>query len=61
MTIRAEMYAKEYEVFVGWPNDGFAEKPIESIEETRAQFRRLVEERRDRGIDIAPREWPEDD
>ena len=61
VTIRAEMYAKEYEAFVGWPNDGFAENPIESIEETRAQFRRLVEERRARGIDIAPREWPEDD
>ncbi len=57
VTLRAEMYAKEYEATVSWPNDGFLEKPIESIEETRAQFRRLVEERRARGIDKAPRDY----
>jgi predicted amidohydrolase len=60
VTIRAQMYAKEYENFVGWPNDGFADRPIEGIEETRALFRRLVEERRQRGVDIPPLEWPED-
>ena len=37
-----------------WPNDGFAEKPIESIEDTRAIFRSLVQERQRRGIDRAP-------
>ncbi len=57
VTIRAEMYAKEYEQFVGWPNDGFADEPIKGIEETRALFRRLVEERRAKGIDTAPREF----
>ena len=61
VTIRAEMYAREYDHFVGWPLDGFADKPIESIEETRALFRKLVEERRARGIDIPAREWPDDD
>lgn len=54
VTIRAQMYAREYANFVSWPNDGFATKPIESIEETRAVFRRLVEERRAKGIDKAP-------
>ena len=57
VTIRAEMYAKEYATFVGWPNNGFADTPIESIEETRALFRRLVEERRAKGIDKPPREY----
>ena len=52
--IRAELYAKEYASWPGWPNDGFAEKPIESIEDTRAIFRELVKERRRRGIDRAP-------
>lgn len=36
VTIRAEMYAKEYEQLVGWPNNGFAAEPIKGIEETRA-------------------------
>ena len=57
VTLRAEMYAKEYAAFVGWPNNGFADTPIESIEETRALFRRLVEERRAKGIDKPPREY----
>ena len=57
VTIRAQMYAKEYEQFVGWPNDGFADNPIESIDQTQAVFRRLVEERRARGIDKAPRDY----
>ena len=57
VTLRAKMYAKEYEDTVSWPLDGFADKPIESIEETRALFRSLVEERRARGIDIPAREW----
>ena len=57
VTIRAEMYAKEYAQFVGWPNDGFAKQPIGGIEETRAVFRRLVEERRARDIDKPPREY----
>ncbi len=60
VTLRAEMYAIEYANTVSWPNDGFAETPIQSIEETRAQFRRLVEERRRRGIDRAPREFVQD-
>ncbi|HWL42137.1 MAG TPA: nitrilase-related carbon-nitrogen hydrolase [Ilumatobacter sp.] len=55
VTLRAEMYAKEYETYVGWPNDGFADEPIESIEQTRAMFRDLVERRRELGIDIAAR------
>lgn len=54
VTIRAELYAREYARWPSWPNDGFADKPIQDIEETRAQFRALVEERRRRGIDRAP-------
>jgi hypothetical protein len=58
--IRAELYAKEYESWPGWPNDGFAQTPIKSIQDTRAKFRELVEERRRRGIDRAPREFVQD-
>ena len=54
VTLRAEMYAREYENFPGWPNDHFLERPIESIEETRELFSRIVRERRDRGIDQPP-------
>lgn len=57
VTIRAEMYAKEYETFVGWPNDGFADKPIESIEETRALFRRISEKRLKKGLDRPVRDY----
>lgn len=60
VTIRAEMYAKEYEQFVSWPNDRFANKPIESIEETRELFRELVQKRRDAGIDSPPKEFRDD-
>ena len=56
VTLRAAMYAKEYENFVGWPLDAFRDQPIQSIDETRALFRRIVEERRAKGIDTAPRE-----
>ena len=56
ITIRAEMYAKEYEQFVGWPNDRFLEQPIAGIEQTRALFHDIVARRREAGIDIAPRE-----
>ena len=52
--IRAELYAKEYARWPSWPNDGFADTPIKSIDETRAKFHELVEERRRRGIDRAP-------
>lgn len=52
--IRAEMYAKEYARWPSWPNDGFADRPILSIEETRAQFHALVAERRRLGIDREP-------
>jgi predicted amidohydrolase len=54
VTLRAEMYANEYATYVGWPNDGFADRPIESIEETRAIFAGLVERRRELGIDTPP-------
>ncbi len=54
VTLRAEMYANEYASYVGWPNDGFADRPIESIEQTRAIFTGLVERRRELGIDIPP-------
>lgn len=54
VTLRAEMYAKEYATYVGWPNDGFADRPIESIEETRAVFRGLVKRRRELGLDQPP-------
>jgi predicted amidohydrolase len=53
-SIRAQLYAKEYASWPSWPNDGFADKPIESIEDTRAIFRALVKERQARGIDRAP-------
>lgn len=56
-SIRAQLYAKEYASWPSWPNDGFAEKPIESIEDTRAIFRALVKERQERGIDRAPRDF----
>jgi hypothetical protein len=52
--IRAELYAKEYARWPSWPNDGFAENPIQSIEQTRAKFHELVQERRRLGIDRAP-------
>jgi hypothetical protein len=52
--IRAELYAKEYARWPSWPNDGFADTPIKSIDETRAKFHELVEERRRRGIDRPP-------
>jgi predicted amidohydrolase len=61
VTLRAELYAKEYETFIGWPNDRFANKPIEDIEETRALFRELVEKRRDAGIDNAPKDFKDND
>ena len=56
VTLRAAMYAKEYECFVGWPIDAFRDRPIQSIDETRALFRRIVDERRAKGIDTAPRD-----
>ena len=59
VTIRAKMYAKEYERTVSWPLDRFAEKPIVSIEQTRELFRNLVEERRAAGIDIPAHEFKE--
>jgi predicted amidohydrolase len=52
--IRAELYAKEYARWPSWPNDGFADNPIQSIEQTRAKFHELVQERRRLGIDRAP-------
>ena len=55
VTMRAAMYAREYETYPGWPLDGFADKPIGSIEETRALFNSIVAERRARGIDTPPR------
>lgn len=55
VTMRAEMYAREYDNFPGWPNDEFLERPIASIEETRDLFSRIVQERRDRGIDQPPK------
>ncbi len=58
--IRAELYAREYESWPSWKNDGFAQTPIKSIQDTRAKFRELVEERRRRGIDRAPREFVQD-
>ena len=54
VTLRAEMYAKEYAGYVGWPNDQFADRPIESIDETRQIFRDLIERRRELGIDQPP-------
>lgn len=54
--IRAQLYAKEYARWPSWQNDGFADTPIRSIDETRAKFKELVEERRRLGIDRAPRE-----
>ena len=57
VTIRAHMYAKEYERTVSWPLDGFADEPIESIEKTRKLFRDLVKERRAAGLDIPAREF----
>ena len=58
--IRAELYAKEYESWPGWANDGFAETPIMSIQDTRAKFHELVQRRRQLGIDRAPREFVQD-
>lgn len=55
-TLRAEMYAVEYANFVGWPNDGFRDDPIQSIDQTRALFAELVQRRRDLGIDQPPRD-----
>ena len=55
--IRAELYAKEYESWPGWPNDGFLETPIKSIADTRAKFHELVMERRRLGIDRPPRDF----
>ncbi|MFN4282711.1 MAG: nitrilase-related carbon-nitrogen hydrolase [Alphaproteobacteria bacterium] len=49
--IRAELYAKEYASWPSWPNDGFADKPIESIQDTRAIFHQLVKKRQELGID----------
>mgnify|MGYP001985432814 FL=1 len=57
VTIRAKMYAKEYERTVSWPLDRFAEEPIVSIEQTRELFRNLVEERRAAGIDMPAQEF----
>ena len=54
VTMRAQMYAREYETYPGWPLDGFADKPISSIEETRAIFHQIVEQRRAHGIDTPP-------
>jgi predicted amidohydrolase len=57
MSLRAQMLATEYADFVGWPNDAFGNKPIESIEETREMFMRIVEQRRAAGIDKPPKEY----
>jgi predicted amidohydrolase len=59
--IRAELYAKEYATWPGWPNDGFANKPIESIEDTRAKFHELVKKRQELGIDRKPRDFVQDE
>ena len=56
VTLRAEMYAREYASYPGWPLDHFRDQPIDSVEETRALFAKIVQERRDRGIDQAPTE-----
>jgi predicted amidohydrolase len=56
-TLAYEIFAEEYRRTVGWRNNMFLEKPIESIEQTRAKFREIVEERRKRGIDKAPRDY----
>lgn len=55
-TLRAEMYAVEYAHMIGWKNDAYAKTPIAGIEDTRALFRKIVEERRRLGIDKAPRD-----
>ncbi len=60
VSIRAELFAKEYGQFIGWPNDAFADKPIASIDETRALFQQLVEKRRASGIDGRPKEFKDD-
>ena len=54
VTLRAEMYAREYASWPGWPNDRFAEDPIQSVEQTRSVFSEIVAERRHRQIDRAP-------
>ena len=56
VTMRAAMYAREYADYPGWPLDGFLEHPISSIDETRAVFNNIVQERRARGIDRPPRD-----
>ena len=45
---------------IGWPNDAFANKPIGSIDDTRALFQQLVMKRREAGIDRAPKEFKDD-
>ena len=59
-TMRAQMFAKEYAHMIGWPNDAFANKPIGSIDDTRALFQQLVMKRREAGIDRAPKEFKDD-
>ena len=56
VTMRAAMYAREYATYPGWPLDGFADRPIADIDETRALFNSIVTERRTRGIDTPPRD-----
>ena len=41
---------------IGWPNDAYAKTPITGIEDTRALFKKLVMERRQAGLDKAPRD-----
>ncbi len=55
VTLRADVYAREYATYPGWPTDLFADRPIESVEQTRAVFGDIVRDRRQRGIDRAPR------
>ena len=52
--IRSELYAREYDKLARLEERQLAQTPIKSIQDTRAKFRELVEERRRRGIDRAP-------
>ncbi|MBI3092558.1 MAG: hypothetical protein HYY96_18015 [Candidatus Tectomicrobia bacterium] len=53
-SIRAELFAREYAEAIGWPLDGFLEQPIESIDQTRALFRSILEKLYDKGVYTRP-------
>ncbi|MBV9120621.1 MAG: hypothetical protein JOZ39_07920 [Chloroflexi bacterium] len=49
-TFRAEMIAREYMEVPSWPSNGFAQRPIASLEETKGVKRQVVDAMYEQGV-----------